>query len=349
MKILITGGAGFIGSNLIKFALRKGHSILNIDKLTYAGSLRNLSDLASGPHYRFKRIDICNQLQVRDAFEQFKPEAIMHLAAESHVDQSINSPESFLNTNVNGTFTLLQEATHYWNANKNFESFRFVHISTDEVYGSLPDDPTISFDENTPYNPRSPYSASKASSDHLVNAWHATYDLPTVITNCSNNYGPFQHPEKLIPKVITSALTGQNIPIYGDGLNVRDWLYVDDHCSALLDVLLRGEVGAKYNIGGQSERKNIELVELICSMLDVKLPRNQGSYCDLITFVCDRAGHDRRYAVNSRKIQKELNWSAKSTLRQGLDKTIDWYISNDSWWLNQAHFGTPYTKLEVNP
>lgn len=341
MKIMITGGAGFIGSNLVKKALQAGHTILNLDKLTYAGSLQNLSELPNRENYQFQRLDICNKKQIRAAFEEFRPGAVMHLAAESHVDNSINAPQRFLETNVHGTFNLLEEANKYWQQNERFETFRFQHISTDEVYGSLPDDPTVFFDEQTPYNPRSPYSASKASSDHLVNAWHATYALPTIVTNCSNNYGPLQHPEKLIPKVITNALTEKAIPIYGDGLNIRDWLHVEDHCSALLEIMLGSKGGSQYNIGGNTEMSNIELVKLICDILDAKVPRTAGSYHQLIVHVGDRPGHDRRYAVNSNKIDKDLGWRPKLTLKDGIIKTIDWYISNDGWWLDQSHFGMP--------
>ena len=333
MKILITGGAGFIGSAVVKLALKQGHEILNVDCLTYAANLESLKTIADDAKYRFLKADICDAEAMTKALSEFRPDAIMHLAAESHVDRSIDGPGTFIQTNVIGTFTLLQAARQYWERLSGVERdlFRFHHISTDEVYGDLEiDDPE--FTETTPYDPSSPYSASKASSDHLVRAWARTYGLPTLITNCSNNYGPFQFPEKLIPVVILKALHGDNIPVYGKGENIRDWLYVDDHADALLTVLAKGKTGETYNIGGNNERTNIELVQTICDLMSKHLPDVDLDFSTLITFVKDRPGHDNRYAINASKIENDLNWTPSISFDTGFDKTIAWYLENEWWW-----------------
>ena len=323
--LLVTGGAGFIGSNFVLSTLKQtGEPIVNLDKLTYAGSLRNLEPLREEPKHVFVQGDICDRPLVRKLLSRYKPRAIVHFAAESHVDRSIAGPAPFIETNVTGTFSLLEEAKTYCPAEA---AFRFVHVSTDEVYGSLgPEDPP--FTETTPYAPNSPYAASKAAADHLVRAYHHTYGLPTLTTNCSNNYGPRQFPEKLIPLTIRNALAGKPLPVYGDGKNVRDWLYVDDHCEAVRAVLERGRVGEAYNIGGDCEKTNIEVVNAICALLDEASPRRGGRHAELITFVKDRPGHDRRYAMDASKIARELGWKPRDTFESGLAKTVRWYIDN---------------------
>jgi dTDP-glucose 4,6-dehydratase len=329
MKIIVTGGAGFIGSAVVRQAIRDGHTVVNLDKLTYAACLENLNSVSNSPSYSFEQIDICDSVAVTACLEKHQPDAIMHLAAESHVDRSIDGPLAFMQTNIIGTYQLLEAARAYWEGRGRPESFRFHHISTDEVYGSL--GKTGMFTEDTPYDPNSPYSASKASSDHLVRAWHETYGLPVIVTNCSNNYGPFHFPEKLVPVVILKALAGQPIPIYGKGDNVRDWLYVEDHADALLTVVQKGELGRTYNIGGENEATNLELVNMICALLDDLRPSNK-SYSELITFVTDRPGHDMRYAIDPERIRNELDWRPSVTLEQGLRKTVEWYLSNEEWW-----------------
>ncbi len=332
MRILVTGGAGFIGSAVCRhLVLDKRWTVLNLDKLTYAANLKSLAAVETQPNYRFMRTDICDRAALKALFTEFAPEAVMHLAAESHVDRSISGPAEFISTNINGTHCLLEAACGYWNELKGEakERFRFHHISTDEVYGSL--GATELFHELTPYDPRSPYSASKAASDHLVNAWHHTYGLPVVISNCSNNYGPYHFPEKLIPLVILNALEGKPLPVYGDGLNVRDWLYVEDHVRALVLVLTKGRVGHSYNIGGRSERTNLQVVETICDLVDELRP-GPRSRRDLISFVPDRPGHDRRYAIDPSKIENELAWRSQETFETGLRKTVHWYLDHPAWW-----------------
>ena len=328
--LLVTGGAGFIGSNFVLGTVAQaGEPVVNLDKLTYAGSLRNLDALRGDARHTFVQGDICDRELLRKLLEQHRPRAIVHLAAESHVDRSIQGPAEFVQTNVVGTFALLEESRAYWQdlAAPERTAFRFLHISTDEVYGSLgPEAPA--FTEETPYAPNSPYSASKAASDHLVRAYHHTYGLPTLITNCSNNYGPHQFPEKLIPLMIHHALAGKPLPVYGDGLNVRDWLYVEDHCAALREVLARGRPGEVYNVGGGAEMKNIDLVRTLCALLDDASPRTGGSYASLITFVQDRPGHDRRYAIDAGKIRRELGWQPQESFESGLRKTVRWYLAN---------------------
>jgi len=330
MKILVTGGAGFIGSAVIRQAIENHHSIVNVDALTYASNLENIKSVENNSLYKFENIDIRSIRDLEEVFVKHKPDKVMHLAAESHVDRSIDSPVAFIETNILGTFNLLQVSRDYLKSIENKDNFRFHHISTDEVFGSLGKEGQ--FSENTPYNPNSPYSASKASSDHLVRAWGATYDLPILITNCSNNYGPYQHPEKLIPKVISNIIKREKIPVYGNGKNIRDWLYVDDHAEALLLVLEKGEIGRSYNIGGLNEAENIQIVEKICRIIDSREDFSTSSI-DLITYVDDRPGHDRRYAIDSSRIQKEVGWKPKTSLDEGLVKTVDWYLSNQPWWL----------------
>lgn len=331
--ILVTGGAGFIGSNFVRQQVeKKSASIVNLDKLTYAGNLRNLESVAANPDYEFVRGDIGDRSLVRRLLEQRRPSSIVHFAAESHVDRSILGPDDFVRTNVDGTFALLEETRAYWArlTNEERDRFRFLHVSTDEVYGSLgPSDPP--FCETTPYAPNSPYSASKAASDHLVRAYHHTYGLPMLTTNCSNNYGPLQFPEKLIPLMILNARDGKPLPVYGDGQNVRDWLYVEDHCEAISIVLARGRPGETYNIGGWNEKRNLEIVETICNLLDKMVPRSGSSRRELITFVKDRPGHDRRYAMDARKIERELGWRPKETFESGIRKTVRWYLENEDW------------------
>jgi len=331
--ILVTGGAGFIGSNFILQQMQdESVSIVNLDKLTYAGNLHNLESIAADQRYGFVHGDIGDRGLVRQLLEKRQPAAIVHFAAESHVDRSIRGPEDFIRTNVDGTFVLLEETRAYWSALPDGErkSFRFLHVSTDEVYGSLgPDDPP--FCESTPYAPNSPYAASKAASDHLVRAYHHTYGLPTLTTNCSNNYGRFQFPEKLIPLMILNARDGKPLPVYGDGKNVRDWLYVEDHCEAITTVLRRGRPGESYNIGGWNEKPNIEIVQTICDLVDEMTPRGTASRRELITFVKDRPGHDRRYAMDARKIERELGWKPKATFESGIRNTVRWYLENEQW------------------
>ena len=331
MKLLVTGGAGFIGSAVIRRAIRAGHSVVNLDKLTYAGSLTNVAEVADAPGYAFEKADICDRAAVDAILDRHRPDAIMHLAAESHVDRSIDGPAAFMETNIIGTYTMLEAARAYWTAQGKPQGFRFHHISTDEVFGSLPADPGVKFTEDTPYDPRSPYSASKASSDHLVRAWAETYGLPVVLTNCSNNYGPYHFPEKLIPVVILKALAGAPIPIYGKGDNIRDWLFVEDHADALLLVVQKGAPGRSYNIGGENEATNLELVQKICAILDEKRPGN-APYAEQIAFVADRPGHDQRYAIDPTRIREELGWRPSVTLDEGLETTIDWYLAHEGWW-----------------
>ena len=330
MKILITGGAGFIGSAVVRLAIAREHDVVNVDALTYAACLDNVSSVADQTNYKFEQVDIRDRAALDQVFAAHIPDAVIHLAAESHVDRSIDGPASFIETNIIGTFNMLEAARSYWLERGRPNTFRFHHVSTDEVFGSLGS--TGLFIEDTPYDPRSPYSASKASSDHLVRAWHETYGLPIVMTNCSNNYGPYHFPEKLIPVVILNALAEKSLPIYGDGGNVRDWLYVEDHADALLLVLEQGTVGRSYNIGGENERTNLELVKTLCSILDRLRPRHKGSYADLITFVADRPGHDARYAIDPSRIRDELNWSPSVTIEQGLEITVQWYLENEDWW-----------------
>ena len=357
MNILLTGGAGFIGSNLVHLLIERGHTVLNVDKLTYAGNLSSLSAIENHANYRFVQADICDAPAVRSLFTEFKPDGVMHLAAESHVDRSIDGPGEFIQTNITGTYVLLDAARDYWQnlpeasdegasiagsqANHSSaiihqpskKSFRFLHVSTDEVYGSLGE--TGKFTETTPYDPHSPYSASKASSDHLARAWCDTFGLPVLITNCSNNYGPYQFPEKLIPVVILKALAGEPIPVYGAGENIRDWLYVEDHAEALLTVLKKGKVGETYNVGGNNEMTNIDLIKLLCTILDELVPVSSESsiksYSDLITFVTDRPGHDLRYAIDASKIKNDLGWEAKQDPKSGFKQTVQWYLDNEPW------------------
>jgi dTDP-glucose 4,6-dehydratase len=329
MKILVTGGAGFIGSAVVRLAVARGHAVVNVDALTYAACLENVASVASGPLYAFEHADIRDRAALDRIFAAHAPDAVMHLAAESHVDRSIDGPADFIETNITGTFNMLEAARAYWTARGRPAAFRFHHISTDEVFGSL--GPTGQFTESTPYDPRSPYSASKAASDHLVRAWHETYGLPVVLTNCSNNYGPFHFPEKLVPVVILNALAGRPIPVYGAGENVRDWLFVEDHADALLLVLERGAVGRSYNIGGENEARNIDIVRKICAILDDKLPK-AAPYADQIAFVTDRPGHDLRYAIDPTRIRTELGWRPSVTLDEGLERTVQWYLENEPWW-----------------
>ncbi|MBE9640222.1 dTDP-glucose 4,6-dehydratase [Salipiger mangrovisoli] len=332
MKLLITGGAGFIGSAVVRLAIARGHEVVNLDALTYAACLDNVAEAAQSPAYAFEQADIRDRAALDRIFAAHKPDAVMHLAAESHVDRSIDGPGDFIETNITGTYNMLEAARAYWLAEGKPAGFRFHHISTDEVFGSLPDDPAVQFTEETSYDPRSPYSASKASSDHLVRAWHETYGLPVVLTNCSNNYGPYHFPEKLIPVVILNALAGKELPIYGTGENIRDWLYVEDHADALLLVVEKGELGRSYNIGGENERSNLALVKTLCAILDAKRPKESGSYADQITFVTDRPGHDARYAIDPSRIREELGWRPSVTVEEGLEKTVQWYLDNEAWW-----------------
>lgn len=334
MKILVTGGAGFIGSAVIRTIIKNTQDeVLNIDKLTYAGNLESLSEIDTDPRYQFAQVDICDSERLTEIFKIFQPDAVMHLAAESHVDRSIDGPAEFITTNIVGTYTLLEVARKYWLQldEEKKASFKFHHISTDEVYGDL-EGTTDLFTETTSYAPSSPYSASKASSDHLVRAWHRTYGLPTVVTNCSNNYGPYHFPEKLIPLVILNALDGKALPIYGKGDQIRDWLYVEDHAKALYKVVTEGKVGETYNIGGHNEKQNIEVVKTICKILDELKPQNNHQpYETLITFVKDRPGHDLRYAIDASKIAKDLGWKPEETFETGIRKTVEWYLNNLEW------------------
>jgi dTDP-glucose 4,6-dehydratase len=339
-RVIVTGGAGFIGSAVIRHLIQTGgYSVLNLDKLTYAGNLDSLRAVADCPCYRFVQADICDPAAVARVFSDFRPHAVMHLAAESHVDRSIDGPSTFIQTNIVGTATLLEAATAFWRSlpegSSERPAFRFQHISTDEVYGSL--GPEGFFTERTPYDPRSPYSASKAASDHLVMAWHHTYGLPVLLTNCSNNYGPFHFPEKLIPLVILNALDGKALPIYGKGDNVRDWLYVEDHAKALRIVLEKGVSGETYNVGGSNERTNLQVAEAICESLDALRPGRLAdfslrSFKELITFVADRPGHDKRYAIDATKLRTQLGWAAEENFDTGIRKTVQWYLDNAWWW-----------------
>ena len=332
MKILVTGGAGFIGSAVVRLAIAQGHEVMNLDALTYASCLDNVASVCDSARYHFVKADIRDRAALDDIFEKFSPTVVMHLAAESHVDRSIDGPADFIEVNITGTFNMLEAARTYWVKQGRPESFRFHHISTDEVFGSLSDDPNEKFTERTPYDPRSPYSASKASSDHLVRAWYETYDLPVILTNCSNNYGPFHFPEKLVPLIILNALAGKQLPIYGNGLNVRDWLFVEDHATALLLAVEKGTIGRSYNIGGENERSNFEIVKLLCKILDEKRPKVKGCYADQIEFLTDRPGHDARYAINPRRIYEELGWRPSVTVEDGMAKTVQWYLDNEQWW-----------------
>lgn len=336
MKIFITGGAGFIGSAVIRYIINNTqNSVINVDKLTYAGNIESLIEVSKSKRYFFEQVDICDSAALERIFSHYKPDAVMHLAAESHVDRSIDGPAAFIKTNIVGTYTLLEVARKYWsqlNGNKK-QQFRFHHISTDEVYGDLQGEEKL-FTETTVYAPSSPYSASKASSDHLVRAWHRTFGLPTIVTNCSNNYGPYQHSEKLIPLMILNALSGKKLPIYGNGKQIRDWLFVEDHARALYKVVTEGKIGETYNIGGHCEKANIDVVKMICELLEELAPNKPErikNYADLITFVTDRPGHDFRYAIDSRKIQKELGWYPQETFESGLRKTVEWYLANRDW------------------
>ena len=330
MKILVTGGAGFIGSAVVRLAVSRGHEVVNLDALTYAACLENVAEAAQSNLYSFEQADIRDRARLDEVFATHRPDVVMHLAAESHVDRSIDGPGEFILTNINGTYSMLEAARAYWEAAGRPAAFRFHHISTDEVFGSLGAEGQ--FTETTAYDPRSPYSASKAASDHLVRAWHETYGLPVVLTNCSNNYGPYHFPEKLIPVVILNALAGKPLPIYGDGSNVRDWLYVEDHADALLLVVEKGALGRSYNIGGENERSNLQLVQTLCQILDAKRPKPVGSYADQITFVTDRPGHDARYTIDPTRIREELGWRPSVTVEQGLEKTVQWYLDNEAWW-----------------
>lgn len=334
MKVLVTGGAGFIGSSVCRHLVKdRGAQVVNIDKLTYAANLASLDSIAANPAYSFHKLDICNADGVNTVLAHEQPDAILHLAAESHVDRSITGPAAFIETNITGTYTLLEASRAYWEKlpGERKDRFRFLHVSTDEVFGSLGDDGA--FNETTPYDPSSPYSASKAASDHLARAWHRTYGLPAVLSNCSNNYGPYHFPEKLIPLVITNALMGRPLPVYGQGTNVRDWLFVDDHARALVDIAVRGKPGESYNVGGRSERSNLNVVRAICGQLDSMSPRSDGKdHASAITFVADRPGHDYRYAIDPAKIEREIGWQARESFDTGLAKTISWYLANESWW-----------------
>ncbi|HMN38423.1 MAG TPA: dTDP-glucose 4,6-dehydratase [Hyphomicrobium sp.] len=332
MRILVTGGAGFIGSALCRYLVgATGVNVLNVDKLTYAANLHSLDSISGDARYGFKQADICDRAAMDAAFAGFAPDAVIHLAAESHVDRSITGSSAFIDTNINGTYTLLEAARAYWTDmdSPRKSAFRFLHVSTDEVYGSLGEDGL--FREDTPYDPSSPYSASKAASDHLALAWHRTYGFPSLISNCSNNYGPFQFPEKLIPLMILNAREGKALPVYGDGRNVRDWLFVDDHVRALYLILQKGRLGEKYNVGGRNEQANIDVVHTVCDILDAMEPSSETRRA-LLNFVTDRPGHDRRYAIDATKLETELGWRAQETFKTGLEKTVRWYLSNEGWW-----------------
>ena len=331
MRVIVTGGAGFIGSAVCRLFVEKlGYDVLVVDKLTYAGNLASLAPVASRRSFRFEKKDICDAQAMRSIFAEFRPSAILHLAAESHVDRSISGPSAFVQTNVVGTFTLLETAREYLTSNEHLRSdFRFIHVSTDEVYGSL--DQTGLFSETTPYDPSSPYSATKAASDHIAKAWHRTYGLPVIVSNCSNNYGPYQFPEKLIPLIVLNALHGQALPVYGDGANIRDWLYVEDHARALDLILKKGVPGQTYNVGGRNERRNIDVVKQVCACLDV-LRASEQPHNRLISYVTDRPGHDRRYAIDATKIENELGWRAEETFETGIEKTVNWYFERTDWW-----------------
>ena len=329
MKYLVTGGLGFIGSAVVRAAVAAGHEVVNLDAKTYAACDSNVAEVANNKLYAFEHADIRDREALRRIFETHLPGAVIHLAAESHVDRSIDAPATFIDTNITGTYQMLEAARAYWSHAEKPETFRFLHISTDEVYGALGDDGL--FTEDTPYAPSSPYSASKAASDHLARAWHETYDFPVIVTNCSNNYGPYQFPEKLIPVVILKALAGEPIPVYGTGSNVRDWLYVTDHADALLTIIEQGRIGRSYNVGGENELRNIDVVRMICQLLDELRPAG-APYEDLISFVADRAGHDWRYAIDPTRLREELNWRPKLKFEQGLRRTVEWYLANQDWW-----------------
>ncbi|PDS40630.1 dTDP-glucose 4,6-dehydratase [Rhizobium anhuiense] len=332
MRVLVTGGAGFIGSALVRYLVSEiGADVFNIDKLTYAGNLASLKAIENAPNYRFLKADICDKSAVSSAFEEFRPDYVMHLAAESHVDRSITGAADFIETNINGTFSMLEAARQYWQGLPADEkaAFKMLHVSTDEVYGSLGEDGL--FAETTPYDPSSPYSASKAASDHLATAWERTYGLPVIISNCSNNYGPFHFPEKLIPLIILNALERKPLPVYGSGSNIRDWLYVDDHARALWLIVQRGRLGEKYNVGGRNERRNIDVVERVCAIMDEVRP-GHAPHSDLISYVTDRPGHDARYAIDATKLETELGWKALENFDSGIRKTVDWYLENAWWW-----------------
>ena len=337
MKLLVTGGAGFIGSAVIRHIIENtSDSVVNVDKLTYAGNLESLTSITNDDRYAFEQVDICNRAELERVFAEHKPDAVMHLAAESHVDRSIDGPAAFIETNIVGTYTILEVTRAYWSQLPDTEkqAFRFHHISTDEVYGDLEGTDDL-FTETTSYEPSSPYSASKASSDHLVRAWLRTYGLPTIVTNCSNNYGPYHFPEKLIPLMILNAIDGKPLPVYGDGMQIRDWLYVEDHARALYKVVTEGEIGETYNIGGHNEKANIEVVKTICSLLEEfvpKKPEGVQQYQDLITYVTDRPGHDVRYAIDASKIERELGWTPEESFETGIRKTVEWYLNNKQWW-----------------
>lgn len=337
MNILVTGGAGFIGSAVVRHIINHTNdTVINLDKLTYAGNLDSLKSVDNSPRYYFEQADICDFTALNRIFAQYQPDAVMHLAAESHVDRSIDGPAAFIETNIVGTYTLLEVARHYWCglSNEKKSLFRFHHISTDEVYGDLESSDAL-FTETTPYAPSSPYSASKASSDHLVRVWLRTYGLPTIITNCSNNYGPFHFPEKLIPLMILNAISGKKLPVYGNGMQIRDWLFVEDHARALYKVVTEGAVGETYNIGGCNEKTNIEVVHTICGLLEELVPNKPAGvakYEDLISYVADRPGHDFRYAIDATKIERELGWKAEETFESGIRKTVEWYLANEDWW-----------------
>ncbi|OOO29699.1 dTDP-glucose 4,6-dehydratase [Agrobacterium sp. YIC 4121] len=332
MRVLVTGGAGFIGSALVRYLVSEvGADVLTVDKLTYAGNLASLKPIENAPNHRFLQADICDRAAMNEAFAAFQPDYVMHLAAESHVDRSITGAADFIQTNINGTFTMLEAARQYWSglAEDAKANFRMLHVSTDEVYGSLGDNGL--FEETTPYDPSSPYSASKAASDHLATAWQRTYGLPVVISNCSNNYGPFHFPEKLIPLIILNALEGKPLPVYGNGANIRDWLYVDDHARALWLIVQKGLAGEKYNVGGRNEQKNIDVVNCICAILDELRPQSRP-YAELIKYVTDRPGHDARYAIDATKLETELGWKAQENFATGIRKTVEWYLDNAWWW-----------------
>ncbi|MFT3722046.1 MAG: dTDP-glucose 4,6-dehydratase [Hyphomonadaceae bacterium] len=350
MRMIVTGGAGFIGSSLARLAIAQGHDVLVVDKLTYAGNRSSLRDIEGNQRFSFRQADICDDEAVAAALQEFEPDAVFHLAAESHVDRSINGASAFIETNIVGTFRLLQAVRGYWEklSTARRQAFRFLHVSTDEVYGSLGAHGL--FHETTAYDPRSPYSASKAASDHLASAWHHTYGLPVLISNCSNNYGPYHLPEKLIPLVILNGLDGKNLPVYGDGSNIRDWLFVDDHARALISIVEKGRPGETYNVGGRNERANLTVVERICDLLDKHAPSGE-SRRKLITFVKDRPGHDHRYAIDATKLETELGWRAQENFETGIERTIRWYLDNDWWWRplreaghGLARLGLPATK-----
>lgn len=354
MKILITGGAGFIGSAVVRHIIQDTQdSVINVDKLTYAGNLESIKDVSDSERYQFFQLDICDGAGLSKVMNETQPDAIMHLAAESHVDRSITGPADFVQTNVVGTYTLLETTRQYWNtlSDEKKQAFRFHHISTDEVYGDLPHPDEMSgelplFTETTPYAPSSPYSSTKAASDHLVRAWGRTYKLPVIITNCSNNYGPYHFPEKLIPLIIINALEKKPLPVYGKGDQIRDWLYVEDHARALYKVVTEAEVGTTYNIGGHNEKQNLEVVQTVCALLD-ELQPTEGRYADLITYVNDRPGHDRRYAIDSSKIQKDLGWKPQETFESGLRKTVQWYLTNNEW-IDNIKSGAYQSWIEQN-